>query len=85
MSRIRICDLLQSKEFESHALSTQPCKLNNRQTLVTDKAATYAIKLPIRFSKMAPNTNILNFESKNLEYKKLKASTLILHETNRKA
>ena len=49
--RIRICDLLQSIDFESHILSTQPRKLNNRQTLVTNKAATYAIKLPIPFSK----------------------------------
>ena len=40
--RIRICDLLQSKDFESHALSSQPRKLNNRQTLVTVKADTYA-------------------------------------------
>ena len=75
--RLRICNLLQSKDFESHALSTQPTKLNNRQMPVKNKAATYANNLPMQFSKMAPMTNRLNFVSNNLEQNKLKASTLI--------
>ena len=75
--RIRICDLLQSRDFEFQALCTQPHKLNNRRTLIiTNNAATYANKLPIPSAKAAPNTNRLNFASNNLEYNKLKVSTL---------
>ena len=65
--RLRICNLLQSRDFESHALSTQPSKLNNRQMPVKNKAATYANNLPMQFSKMAPMTNRFNFVSNNLE------------------
>ena len=73
--RIQICDLLQSRDFEFHAVCTQPHKLNNRQTLIiTNNAATYANKLPI--PSVAPNTNRLNFASNNLEYNKLQAFTL---------
>ena len=60
--RIRICALMQSRDFEFHGLSTQPRKLSNRQILVTNKAATYANKLPMPFSKVAPNTNRLIFQ-----------------------
>ena len=84
--RIRICDILQSRDFESHALSTQPRKLNNRQILVTHKTATYSLKkMPRNSAKVAPNSNRLNFASNNLEYNKLKASTSTLHVTNGKA
>ena len=38
--RIRICELVQSRDFESHALSFESLKLKNQQTLVTNKAAT---------------------------------------------
>ena len=48
--RIRTCDPLQSRDFLSRGISPQPLKLHNRQKLVTNKAATYAIKLPMRFS-----------------------------------
>ena len=37
--------------FESYSLSTQPSKPNNLQALVMNKAATYANKLPLPFSK----------------------------------
>ena len=49
-SRIRSA-ILQSRDFESHSLTTQPRTHNHRQTLVTIKAATYAKKLPMPFSK----------------------------------
>ena len=82
MCRIRNCDLLQSRDLQSHAILSQPLKLDNRQTLVTNKAATYASKLPMRLST---NTNRLNFAIINLEYNKQKTSTITLHVTNRKA
>ena len=59
--RIRICDLLQSRDFESDALSPQPRKLNNRQRLVTNKAATYAYKLSMQFIKSDTKYNITQF------------------------
>ena len=76
---------MQSRDFESHKLSTQPHKLNKRQTLITNKAARYADNLPSHSAKVAPNIKRLNFACNNLEYNKLKASTLILQVTNCKA
>ena len=64
--RIRICDLLQSRNFESHALSTQPRNLNNRQTLDTIKAAI--LNCQCHSAKVVPNTNRLNLLNDNLEY-----------------
>ena len=80
--RIPICNLLQSRDFESHSLFPQPLKLNNRQTLVTNKAATYANNWQC---DSAPNINRVNFAINNLEYNKLKPSTLTLHVTACKA
>ena len=51
LCRIRIYELLQSRDFQFRSLSTQPRKLNNRQTLVTNKASTCANNLPMPFSK----------------------------------
>ena len=59
--RIRICDLLQSNDFESHALSLESLKLKNQQTLVTNKAATYANKLKL---KMISNLSIINIHQR---------------------
>ena len=77
--RIRICDLLQSRDFESHALPHQPRKLNSRQTLVKIYQLNKLINYQCHSAKNAPNTNRLNFAGNNLEYRKLKASTLNLH------
>ena len=43
---------LRAREQESHALPSRRRTLNNRQTLVTNKAATYAIKMPRLCSKI---------------------------------
>ena len=58
------------KDFESNPLSPQPRKLTNRQTLVTNKALHMLINCQ-RFSKIGTNNN--------LEYSKLKASTVTLN------
>ena len=82
--RIRICRLLQTRDFESHALSLQPLKLNNRQIIATKKQLHMLINCQCHSAKVAPNTYRLNFASNNLEYK-LKSFILTLHVTNRKA
>ena len=39
------------RELQSHTMPSRPRMFNNRQTLVTNKAATYANRLPMRSSK----------------------------------
>ena len=74
-----------NQETESHALTAQPPNLKNQQKLATNKAATHAKSCQCNSAKVAPNTNRLILAGKNLEYNKLKAFTLTLHVTNRKA
>ena len=76
---------MRPRELESHAQPSRPQTLNNRQILVTNKAATSAKKCQSNVAKVAPNTNRHNFASNNLEYNKLKAPTLTLHVKNYKA
>ena len=73
---------LRPRGLEPCTLPARPRTLNNRQTLVTNKAATYANKMPMRCSKKGSNTNRHNLACNNLEYNKLKTFMLALHVIN---
>ena len=77
----KLCYVLSSnlrpRELEPHALPSRPRTLNNQQTLIKNKAATYAKLLSAKSGMKYKYTQFC--KKNNLEYNKLKASTLILH------